>query len=142
MSLCQSHSATEGPFNDSPARGPGMTSFPLLVTRLVTYPFSKGMDEDASVDTKREADAEGPVHSDHVLVEPHRPSGLTRLRYFRRRRDAQALPLPQLPPPSAGGGAESGPRRAWPGRPRVRRSGAAEATWGGGARNGEGWWGE
>lgn len=128
----------------TPARR-GRTTFPLLAPRLVTYPFPEGVDEDASVDTEGEADAEGPVDSNHVLVEPHRPRGPTRLCSFRRRRrDAQALPPPQAPPsPSASGGAEEGARRrAWPGRPRVRRSGAAEAAWGGGARNGEGRWGE
>ena len=106
------------------------------------YPFPERVDEDEAVDAEREADAEGAVDGDQVLVEPHRPRGPARARvraFRRRRRDAEP---PPPPPPHAGDG--GGVVRAGPGwRPRVRPSGAAAAaSGGGGGRNGEGRRGE
>jgi len=98
------------------------------------------VDEDAAVDAERQADAEGAVDGDHVLVEPHLPRGpaRARVRPFRRRRDAEPPPPPP-PPAGDGGGVRAGPGC----RPRAPQSGAAAAaSGGGGGRNGEGRWGE
>lgn len=100
-----------------------------------TYPFPERVDENAPVDAEREANAEGPVDGDHVLVETHGPRGPARARVgpFRRGSDDDP-PRPPSTPPRRGAGERGGsPGHA---RPRARcLFGADAAAWG---HNGEG----